>query len=304
VSPRGRTGSNPVPGTLSSEGHPSPRSGLPESDHSALIVTGISRSGTSYLCNLLHRFDNCVAINEPRQAISLLREEEVPWGMAAYYDKVRRDVRAGRHIENKIHRGQVIQDTARHERRRWYRPTVASADFVLAVKNTREFLLRLDALRSVMPAARIVACVRNPLDAVASWKRSFPHLRDADVGPFVRHPECMWLPAEQRETLASIAATPSPAERRALWWRFQAERVLEHRRVVMLVRYEELAADPLPVLGRILAGFDAGGLRTPIRPSSVRSSRRVLDDDDLVAISEICSPAAAQLGLAVPAEPR
>jgi hypothetical protein len=175
---------------------------------------------------------------------------------------------------------------------------------VLAAKNTREFLLRLEALRCVMPAARIVACVRNPFDTIASWKRSFRHLRDADVGPFVRHPQCMWLPPEQRDALASIAATPHPAERRALWWRFLAERVLEHRRDVVLVRYEELVAEPLPVLGRILAGFDAGGLRAPIRPSSARSSRRLLDDDDLFAIREICSPTAAQLGLTVPAERR
>jgi len=271
---------------------------------SNLIVTGVSRSGTSYLCNLLHRFENCVAINEPQEAISVLQQEEVPWGMAAFYGRVRRDIEAGRPIENKIRRGRVVEDTARYEKRRWYRPAVASPDFVLAVKNTREFLLRLEALRSVMPEARIVACVRDPLDTVASWKRSFRHLRDADVGPFVRHPQSMWLPQAQREALASIAATPHPAERRALWWRFLAERVLEHRDVVVLVRYEELVAEPLPVLRRILDGFDAGDLRAPIGPSGARSSRRLLDDDDLIAISEICSPAAARLGLAVPAERR
>jgi sulfotransferase family protein len=271
-----------------------------DQDAPNLIVTGVSRSGTSYLCNLLHRFDNCVAINEPREVISVLRDEVVPWGVPAFYGKLRIDIQARRPIANKVRRGQVVEDTARSARRRFYRPRVSGDDFVLAVKNTREFLLRLDAVRSVMPAARIVACVRNPLDTIASWKRSFPHLHDADVGPFVRHPHCMWLPQEQREALRSIEATPHLAERRALWWRFLAERALEHRGELVLVRYEELVSEPMLALHRILAGFRPGSLRSPVVPSAARSCRALLDDDDLIAISEICASTAADLGLPVP----
>jgi sulfotransferase family protein len=286
---------------LSSQSHPSRRSRPLPGEASNIILTGVSRSGTSYLSNLLHRFDNCVAINEPREVISVLREEEVPWGIPTFYDRLRHDIGAGRPIENKVRGGQVVEDTALDERRRLYRPVVASAEFVLAVKNTREFLLRLEPLQRVMPGSRIVACVRNPADTIASWKRSFRHLRDADVRPFVRHPHCMWLPQTQCDELASIAATPRVAERRALWWRFLADRVLEHRREIVLVRYEELVAEPLPVLERILTGFRAGALRSAIAPSNARSSRSLLDDDDLIAIRQICSSTAAQLGLGVPA---
>src|SRR5262245_64454398 len=89
-----------------------------------VIVTGVSRSGTSYLCNLLHRFDNCVAINEPSEMISVLRAEEVPVGVAAYYGTLRRDILAGKPIHNKLRRGQVVEDTARHQKRRRTRPQV------------------------------------------------------------------------------------------------------------------------------------------------------------------------------------
>ena len=266
-----------------------------------LIVTGVSRSGTSYLCNLLHRFDNCVAINEPLEVISILRAQEVPWGLPAYYGTLRADIRAGRPIENKLHRGQVVEDTARHQRRRRYRPRVADDGFVLAVKNTREFLLRLGAVRAVMPERRIVACVRNPVDTIASWKDSFQHLNQADVGPFTGHPQLMWLASPEREALQSIAATADPATRRALWWSFLAERVLEHRNELLLVRYEELVAEPAAELERILSGCRAGALRSPVAASTARSRRSLLDDDDLAAISDICSPAADRLGLAVPA---
>jgi Sulfotransferase family len=265
-----------------------------------LILTGVSRSGTSYLCNLLHRFDNCVAINEPREIISILRNEEVPWGVPAFYGRLRADILARRPIENKLRRGQVVEDTARHKRRRLYRPEVAGEDFVLAVKNTREFLLRLEAVRSVMPEARIVACVRNPVDTIASWKGSFRHLRNADVDPFVRHPQCMWLAQEEREALRSIEATPHLAQRRALWWRFLAERVLDHVSELVLVQYEELVSEPAAAVGCILAGRRPGALRAPVMPSAARSRRTLLDDSDLIAIREICSSTAAKLGLPVP----
>jgi hypothetical protein len=265
-----------------------------------LVLTGVSRSGTSYLCNLLHRFDNCVAINEPREMISILRDEEVPWGVPAFFTNLRTEILASRPIENKIRRGQVVEDTARYDRRRSYRPKVGGRDFVLAVKNTREFLLRLEAVRSVMPTTPIVACVRNPVDTIASWKGSFRHLHDADVGPFLEHRTCMWLTREEREALRSIDATPSLAERRALWWRFLAERVAQHRDELVLIRYEELVAQPVAAVRRMLTGFRPGALRSPVAPSAARSRRALLDESDLRAISEICSSTAARLGLAVP----
>jgi Sulfotransferase family len=263
----------------------------------ALVVTGISRSGTSYLCNLLHRFDNCVAVNEPREVISLLREEEVPNGVPAFYAELRRRVASGKRIENKLLGGEVVEDTARYQVRHKYRPRVASPDFVLAVKNTREFLLRLEAVRSVMPAARVVACIRDPADTIASWKASFPHLRAADVSPFTHHRTQMWLPDDQRAALARIEATSEPAKRRAKWWVFLAERVLEHRAVTTLVRYDELATRPDAVLTRVLDGYRPGDLQRPVEPSPPRSRRNDLDADDLEAIREHCAARATELGL-------
>jgi hypothetical protein len=230
----------------------------------------------------------------------VLRAEEIPWGLAGYYRSLRADISAGRPIENKLHRGKVVEDTARHQRRRRYRPKVADDGFVLAVKNTREFLLRLEAVRRVMPSTRIVACVRNPVDTIASWKASFRHLHEADVGPFLSHPDVMWLADPQREALQSIAATADPAERRARWWRFLAERVLDHRDELLLIRYEELVAEPIVALDTMLDGCRPGTLRTAVTASAPRSSRSLLDDRDWTAISEVCSPTAARLGLPVP----
>jgi len=265
-----------------------------------LIVTGISRSGTSYLCNLLHRFDNCVAINEPAEIISLLGAEEVPVGVPAFYQELRHNILAGTPIENKLLDGEVVENTARYQERHEYAPSVAGDDFVLAVKNTREFLFRLEAVRQVMPMARVVACVRNPFDTIASWKASFAHLRDADVSPFVGHPTQMWLSEHQRAALLRISATHHLPERRALWWYFQAQCVLEHAEELLIVDYDELVTRPLTVLRRVLSGYRPGRPRGPITPSVARPKRKLLDDGDLRAIRTICSGAASDLQLSMP----
>jgi Sulfotransferase family len=285
-------------GSPASTAQPVPRGGPPPAARAPeLVVTGISRSGTSYLCNLLHRFENCVAINEPSEMIGLLRREDLPWGVPDFYQSVRRDVLAGKPIENKLLDGEVVEDTTKSQARRRYKPGVAGDDFVLAVKNTREFLLRLEDVRRVMPAARIVACVRDPFDTIASWKASFPHLHDADVAPFIRHEGQMWLSERERGTLREIPATPDPAERRARWWTFQARRVLHNRDALVLVRYDDLVHQPMTVLDQVLDGFRSGGLRRPISPSTPRGGRELLDEHDHEAIRTICSPVAAELGL-------
>jgi hypothetical protein len=263
-----------------------------------LIVTGISRSGTSYLCSLLHRFDNCVAVNEPREINSRLRREKAPWGVAAFYRQTRRDILGGRPIENKLLDGEVVEDTALSQARHRYSPTIAGDDFVLAVKNTREFLFRLEALRRVMPTARVVACVRNPFDTIASWKGSFWHLREADVMPFVRHPKRMWLSAPQRTGLERVAATHEVAERRAMWWSFLAQRLVDNRDGLLLVDYDDLVRRPMAVLDRVLSGYRPGRPRQPITPSDGRPKLELLDANDRRVIQAICSGPAQELGLA------
>jgi hypothetical protein len=192
-----------------------------------------------------------------------------------------------------------VEDTFLYDRRHRYTPEVSGEDFVLAVKNTREFIFRLEAVRRVMPAARVVACVRNPFDTIASWKGSFWHLRDADVTPFLRHPRRMWLPAGQRTALERIAATGDVAERRAMWWSFLAQRLLDNRDGLLLVDYDDLLRRPATVLDRVLSGYRPGRPRQSITPSDRRPKLELLDESDRRAIRAICSGPAKQLGLLV-----
>jgi hypothetical protein len=263
-----------------------------------LIITGIPRSGTSYLCNLLHRLDNCVVINEPVEAPLALMEESKPFGVARLFRDIRRDILAGKPIRNKLKDGAVTEDTSVAGEVGWYTPKVAAGDFVLGIKATVAFLSRLPALRTVMPNARFVACVRNPIDTIASWKSTFAHLANANVeGVNVGNSSDPWITGMQRRELIAIAAIPDAASRRAAWWRYLADLILESRDQLVLIRYEDLVRKPRDILREIIGDWPAGEARETIEPSTARRRREILDGDDLAAIRGLCADSARKLGI-------
>jgi hypothetical protein len=263
-----------------------------------LIITGIPRSGTSFLCNLLHGYDNCVVLNEPPEIVPALSGNIRPWPLAALYRNTRRDVVLGKPIRNKLRDGRVIEDTSVDNEHSMYTPRVRGGDFVLGTKATIPFLSRLGVLRQVMPQARVVACVRNPYDTIASWKTSFPHLRDGDVnGRPIGNPSDPWLSGIQRAELERIAGIADLPIRRAMWWRYLAELILEWEDWVVLVRYEELVAEPGKVVERILHGGNPGEMTEPMEARGARSKAGALDEADMRAIRAICSDAAVRLGV-------
>ncbi|OQW94159.1 MAG: hypothetical protein BWK79_07330 [Beggiatoa sp. IS2] len=264
------------------------------------IITGIPRSGTSHLCRLLHTFQDCIVINEPQEIFAPLTHDLKPWGLATFYRELRRDILDGRPIENKLHQGQLIEDTSIVDTRTFYQPQVSRPDFLLGTKNTLAYMARLTAIKQVLPHALIIACIRHPFDTMASWKTSFPHLKHATVTHFpVGHVNDPFLPAWQRHRLAEIAVTTEDALKRALLWRYLAECLLTDQQQLTLVRYEELVQQPIKVLKAILKQvpyLPPLSLSEKIEPSKIRQKREVLDDQDRQALGDICSRTALELG--------
>ncbi|HET9579251.1 MAG TPA: sulfotransferase [Usitatibacter sp.] len=264
-----------------------------------LIVTGIPRSGTSYLCKLLHELGDCVIVNEPPEIFAPLQAHEIPHGVALYYRDLRRDVLDGKPIRNKLHNGEFIEDTARIDTVEEYRAVVTRPDFLVGTKNTLAYLARLPQVHRALPDAGIVACVRHPLDTIASWKSTFAHLANADLeGQVLGHSGDPMMSALQRERLAEMAATSHLPLRRALMWRYLAEIVLEHRDRIAVLRYEDVVADPAAAVRRVFAAVP-GMFDAPMpawKASSPRSNRAVLDAQDLAAIRGICAQTAADFG--------
>ncbi len=282
---------------------PNPRrhaaSRLPQQDRT-LLISGISRSGTSYLCSLIDAHSNAVGLNETPELVTALKGTLTPWSLPQYLRRTRSDILDGKPVRNKVKDGRVIADTAQEDRFDTYRPSVETHDFVIAAKNTFAFLSSLARLRQVMPRARFAICVRNPVDTIASWKASFAHLRQADltIRP-VGGPDDPNLSPRWCEALSEIEATQDLAVRRAKLWRYLAERILEDRRHGhILVRYEDLVADPQALLARLLDGLPAGTLKDGWQAPRPRDRRSVLDARDLDAIRAVCAPTAAEIGVA------
>jgi len=203
-------------------------------------------------------------------------------------------------VENKVQNGKIIEDTAIIDVRAPYQPVVSRPDFLLCTKNTLTYMARLPQLKQVLPHAPIIACVRHPIDSIASWKTSFPHLKQAAVTEFpVGHVNDPFLAPWQHQRLAEIAATPDEALKRALLWRYLAEIILMNAHQLILVHYEMLVTQPVKVLKSILQQIpDAPPLYNTkkISASTVRQKREVLDNNDLQAIGDICRETAVALG--------
>lgn len=267
-----------------------------------VLVTGIPRSGTSYFCTLLHNLQDCVAINEPEEIFRHLNDTFPPWGMRAYYGSLRSDILARRPISNKIHDGRLIEDTAVVQHEELYSPEVTSPGFLLATKNTLAYLARLPLLARAMPEAAIVACIRNPFDAIASWKGTFEHLAGASVRQirlgFVGDP---LLRPEARARVQEIDSEGNVERKRAMFWRHLAHLMLEDRnQIAQVLRYEDLVSDPerhLKDLFTHIANVPAFRPIEPFHPSSARKARSsILTTGDIEVIREVCGDAAAAFG--------
>jgi len=275
---------------------------MPNQTHACeAFITGIPRSGTSYLCRLLHNVPNCVVINEPRQMFKRLTQTALPHALVTLYQELRQAITEGQAIENKVHNGQVIEDTIFRDQYEWYTPTVTRPDFLVCTKNTLGYMARLPQLKQLFPHAPVFACVRHPLDTIASWQSSFPHLENANVRQFaVGHLDDPFLSAWQQQQLHSIADTPEVIRRRAMIWRYLAEWLLRNQPLVVLLHYETVVSQPVKTAQQILQTLPCElplDFIEPPRASHIRHDKRQqLSAAETAIIAEVCQPIATQLG--------
>ncbi len=218
----------------------------------ALVVCGISRSGTSLLCALINELDNAVCLNE----VLPTEPDKLPRALA----RARRDLLRGRAVANKFDAsGALTTNTLAagvvRAKRVVDRPL--DEELLLASKRNIPYLLALERLSEL--GLPIAALIRDPVYAVGSWGR--PEARAAGIpgariGPQDEHPH--WAPLGlQRQ---------DPIERRAEAWQACAARIWSARDRLMLLRYEDLCADPQVALAPIAERFG-------LPPPRARSAR-------------------------------
>ncbi|GGZ70778.1 hypothetical protein GCM10008101_26410 [Lysobacter xinjiangensis] len=205
-----------------------------------LALTGIPRSGTTLCCHLLSQCPSTVALFEP-MAVSTL-----PGDRAAairevehYFGQVREQIRSTATAPSKQVDGRVpdnpFSGTAADSRRRLVveegtiKVDVAGADYLLVIKHNAAFTALLPELGNAVP---VIAIVRNPVAALASWTSVDLPVREG------RAPAGESLDPELRDR---ISALPTVLERQIvlLDWFFERFSRLDPARVL---RYEDIVS--------------------------------------------------------------
>jgi len=257
-----------------------------------LVITGIPRSGTSYVCALLNSIDNTVLVNEPAEALQFLRNGS-SHTLTEYYARTRDSILKGMPIQNKIVDGKFIEDTNESDVRNSYVPEVKDASFVFGSKNTFVYLVCLEKIRKQLPDAVILACVRHPYDVIASWKGvNFPHLKNANPMFFVDYAS-----NEERKKLVRIGAIRELEIRYALLWDYLAQCIIRKIDNLILLKYEEFVIDPARHLAAAYSALGVNLQRMPEMPvSEARTRREVLSAAEVGAIRKYCVDSAGCFG--------
>ena len=260
-----------------------------------LVITGIPRSGTSFLTYCLHEQSDLVAINEPDDLNELLVARQPIQQLRLYFRELRRRILCGEAVGNKVDdRGSVVQDTLHQDDVRFSQIDVRYRDFVLAVKNPLAFMGRLPMLIEGEGDLAVVACIRNPLDTIGSWVSSFDHLRLADLASFpLQGLEDPHLTRWQREQLSRLADEPAPEVRRCLLWRYLAELIWKYQTGLRLVRYESLCSDLNSTLSEVIG---ENRLTRRLSHISPKRSRDNLSGEEQNLVINLCGDLAERFG--------
>jgi len=257
-----------------------------------LVITGLPRSGTSYLCARVNEFQNAAVINEPAEIFKRLKGGSIQ-GLEGIFDQYRRNILAGIPVPNKIKDGRFIEDTRREDSRSLHLHSIENESFTLGIKNTLIFLSMLEDILKSGVFPRIIASIRHPLDCIASWHSvSFPHLQrakpafltDYATDSFARH-----LLALLREDNITI--------RSAMLWNLLAQTLLAAKGKCHLIRYEDMMTKPMEANHALSAylGIQGNG-DTEIEPSKPVKRRNELSSEQRDIIRSICKKTAVQFG--------
>jgi Sulfotransferase family len=234
-----------------------------------IVVTGMARSGTSWVGRLLQASGELTYINEPLnpdhppgrspgvldapverhyQYISDRNQD----GWLAAFDQT---LRLRYHVGAELRRNRSPYDLARMAR---YATSFLAGRLLgrRALLDDPYALLASEWLADRL-GCRVVVLVRDPAAMVASWRRLG---WTTDLGELLHQPALMadWLEPFRAEMEAAAATPEDLVGRVALLWRLLYLVAAEYERrcpAVGVVRYEDLAADPVAGFAKLYAAL-------------------------------------------------
>jgi hypothetical protein len=248
---------------------PAPTAATSAVAQAPIVVTGMARSGTSWVGKLLQASGELTYINEPlnpdhppgrspgvldasveRHYQYISEHNEDGW-LAAFNETLRLRY----HVAAELRQNRSPYDLARMAR---YASSFLAGRLLgrRALLDDPYALLASEWLADRL-GCRIVVIVRDPAAMVASWRRLG---WTTDLGELLHQPDLMrdWLEPFRAE-MEAVAATPEdPVGRVATLWRLLYLVAAEYERrcpAVRIVRYEDLAADPVSSFAGLYAAL-------------------------------------------------
>ena len=257
-----------------------------------LVITGLPRSGTSFLCSRINGYGNTAVINEPSEIFREAKNGEAE-GVGRVFDSYRRDISAGKPVLNKIRDGRFIEDTRLEDSRSEHLHEVTDENFTLGIKNTLVFLAMLPELVKSKRFPRIIASIRHPMDCIASWHNvEFPHLKSAKPAFLVDYSSA---PFQQK--LTALLEEENLYRRSARLWLLLAQTLLAARGKIKILRYEDIVSKPQSAQDAICGYLDIPQLGVELPEASRPVKRReMLDSAQQKVIAEECNKLASQFG--------
>lgn len=221
-----------------------------------IILTGVPRSGTSLVCQLLNQCADTVAVSEPPIPIMdsppSVSHLTISNGITAYFQEVRHILQTektvvSRHINGEIPSNYFEPYDKEIGVRRFRTETgmirvekPLSDDFTLCIKHPAPFTALLATLVKLLPC---YAIVRNPLAVLASWNSV-----DVPVGTTGHVPAAERLDMKLAVQLEDI---PEKSDRQLFlldWFFKQYQTILPDHHIL---RYEQLIQAPHILLSAI-----------------------------------------------------
>jgi hypothetical protein len=241
-----------------------------------LVVSGISRSGTSLLSVLLNAVNNVVCFNE----VLPLDPARIPEAIA----RVRRDLLAGKPVRNKFDdAGRLTTDTlSSMVKMKAVVRKPLDEDLCVATKRNIPYLNEAEALLAL--GYRMVVMIRHPVYTLGSWgspKAAAGAIPGARMAVGDVHPHWHRVRFTRQDVV----------ERRAEAWQHYAARIWGLRDRVWIVDYEGLCARPDQTLAELCrwAELPAPGPLPDIVQSGYNDEERYPELDRIrAAVRELC----------------
>jgi hypothetical protein len=253
-----------------------------------IVLTGIERSGSSYLVDILNNFSNVVFLNEP--PLDYLPHS--PYRLGDYIADHRKRILNGGEVQNVFIKGtnNLIHDTLRAphgtKESRLYKPEYDNQNFVFGFKALTP-MLRLIYKVKAQSGVRFFALVRNPIDTIVSQMETggavLPCLPD--------------MSEKMKQIYEYIVCTKDMFIKSCLVWRFNTSIILDNADIFTVVRYNSICVNPNLVANVLLYNMGVGKKLRTLVPSEPVKHRDKVSLKAISAVGKICRTNAKKLGV-------